>query len=127
MGFLSVLTGGSKAIDKVLDAAIAGGDKLILTEEEKLDYNKETQSMYLEFMRISASESTAQSISRRLICLPVVYIWLGLIVTNAALAIFDMPGVTVIAGTIDSMNMPALAAIGFYVGRHMINKATLGK
>ncbi len=121
MGWFSWLTGNSKSVEKVVDAGISGIDKLFFTDEEKADYNRKLQEMHLEFVKISANESTAQSISRRMICLPVVYLWLILIVTSTALAVF-MPelDITPITYAIDQMNMPALASIGFYVGRHMV-------
>ena len=122
MGILSILTGNSKAASKILDASISGIDKLVLTEEEKLDYRKDTQKMYLEFVKISASESTAQSVSRRLICLPVVYVWLILVVAHTVLSVIGVEGAESIAATVQTMNVPALAAIGFYVGRHMVTE-----
>jgi len=120
MGILSILTGNTSAASKVIDASISGIDKLVLTEEEKLDYKKDIQKMYLEFVKISASESTAQSVSRRLICLPVVYVWLSLIIAFTVLSVLGVEGAAAVSDVIESMNVPALAAIGFYVGRHMI-------
>ena len=121
MGILSFLSGNTKTVDKVIDAGINGIDALIFTEEEKAEYNKNLQELHLEFIKISASESTAQSISRRMICLPVVYVWLLLIIANTVAAVFA-PGldISAISKSIEAMSMPALAAIGFYVGRHMI-------
>lgn len=121
MGFLSFLAGNSGAVDKVVSAGISGIDKLVFTEEEKADYNRKLQTLHLEFVKIAATESTAQSISRRLICMPVVYVWLALIVANVGCEIFLGTAYSTIADAIQQMNMPALAAIGFYVGRHMVS------
>lgn len=121
MGILGFLTGNAKSVEKVIDAGISGIDKLIFTDEEKADYNQKLQSMHLEFVRISASESTAQSISRRLICLPVVYVWLILVLTSTIAAVFNIQiDAESLSNNINTMSTPALAAIGFYVGRHMI-------
>jgi len=123
MGVLSWMMGNAKSTEKIVSAGIGGIDKLIFTDEEKADYNHKLQELHLEFVKISASESTAQSISRRMICLPVVYVWLLLIVVNTGLAIGGFEGSTAaIMKAIESMNMPALAAIGFYVGRHIASK-----
>ena len=119
MGVLSFLAGNTKSLEKVIDAGISGVDKLIFTEEEKADYNQKLQALHLEFIKISANESTAQSISRRMICLPVVYVWLLLLISGVVLELFGHE-VKAQAQAVEQMTMPALAAIGFYVGRHMI-------
>jgi hypothetical protein len=123
MGVLSWMMGNAKSAEKIVSAGISGVDKLVFTEEEKADYNHKLQELHLEFVKVAASESTAQSISRRMICLPVVYVWLLLIVLNTGLAIGGFEGsTTAIMKAIEHMNMPALAAIGFYVGRHIASK-----
>lgn len=121
MGVFSFLAGNSNAVEKVVSAGISGIDKLVFTEEEKADYHKKLQDLHLEFVKIAATESTAQSISRRLICMPVVYLWLALIVVNVGCEVFTGNAYATIAAAIQQMNMPALAAIGFYVGRHMLS------
>lgn len=122
MGILSFMAGNSSAASKVLDAGIAGIDKLVLTDEERLDFNRKTQETYLEIVRITATESTAQSISRRMICLPVVYTWLILVVLSALLSVIGAESAEAVGDAVDTMSIPALASIGFYVGRHMITK-----
>ena len=121
MGFFSLLAGNSKSVEKVIDAGISGLDKLIFTEEEKADYNRKLQELHLEFIKIAATESTTQSVSRRMICIPVVYTWLALVVLNVALTVFipELDATTILE-TISYMNTPALASIGFYVGRHLV-------
>jgi hypothetical protein len=112
--------GGTKAAEKVIDAGVNGIDALFFTEEEKAEYNKKLQDLHLEMIKITANESTAQSISRRMICLPVVYSWLAMIFLNVGTSIagHDFPA---IGEAIEAMAYPALAAIGFYVGKHMID------
>lgn len=120
MGILSFLSGNSKSVEKVVDAGINGVDALFYTEEEKAQHRMKMQELYHKYVEIAASESTVQSISRRMICLPVVYVWLALIMLNCGLTVF-MPELDVssIDKAIGYMNTPALAAIGFYVGRHL--------
>ena len=123
MGLLSFLIGGTKTAEKVIDAGISGMDKLVFTEEEKADYNQKLQTMHLEFIKITANESTASSISRRMICLPVVYVWLGMIILKVVATIYGVPDVQLVSiqETIAVMDLPALTAIGFYCGRHIAN------
>lgn len=118
MSIFSFLTGNAKSVEKVIDAGISGIDKLVFTDEEKADYNHKLQELHLEFVKIAATESTAQSISRRMICLPVVYVWLLLVLLSVAADVFGLPTTALLSAT-EVMNLPALTAIGFYCGRHI--------
>tara|TARA_R110002153_G_scaffold144219_1_gene295375 strand:- start:155 stop:538 length:384 start_codon:yes stop_codon:yes gene_type:complete len=120
MALFSFLSGNTKSVDKVVDAGISGLDKLFFTEEEKADYNNKLQKLHLEFVKIAANESTAQSISRRMICLPVVYVWLLLTVGSVVAELFSLP-TEAIKHAVEVMSLPALTAIGFYCGRHIAN------
>ena len=122
MGILSFLTGNSKSVDKIVDAGINGVDALFYTEEEKAQNRVKMQELYHKYVEIAANESTTQSISRRMICLPVVYAWLLLIFLNVGITIF-LPDLntSIIMQSIGYMNTPALASIGFYVGRHLVS------
>ena len=124
MAIFSFLTGNTKSVEKVVDAGISGLDKLFFTDEEKADYNQKLQSLHLEFVKIAANESTAQSISRRMICLPVVYVWLLLTLSSVVAELFALPTVA-LTHAVEAMSLPSLTAIGFYCGRHLV--ANLGK
>ena len=127
MGIFSFLSGNTNSIDKVVSAGISGIDKLIFTEEEKADYHKKLQDIHLQFIKVAATESTAQSISRRMICLPVVYFWLFMIFLNVWCEVITGAPLDTVTHAIEQLAMPALAAIGFYVGRHMVQSASAGK
>lgn len=118
MSFLSFLTGNSKSVDKVIDAGINGMDKLVFTDEEKADYNRALQKLSLKFVELTANESTAQSISRRMICLPVVYSWLACIFMNIAAGFFDKE-IAALTQAVTVLETPAFVAIGFYCARHI--------
>ena len=120
MAIFSFLTGNTKSVEKVVDAGISGLDKLFFTDEEKADYNHKLQSLHLEFVKIAANESTAQSISRRMICLPVVYVWLLLTLASVVAELFALPTVA-LTHAVEAMSLPSLTAIGFYCGRHIAN------
>jgi len=124
MAIFSFLTGNTKSVEKVVDAGISGLDKLFFTDEEKADYNQKLQSLHLEFVKIAANESTAQSISRRMICLPVVYVWLLLTLASVVAELFALPTVA-LTHAVEAMSLPSLTAIGFYCGRHIVSN--LGK
>ena len=124
MAIFSFLTGNTKSVEKVVDAGFSGLDKLFFTDEEKADYNQKLQSLHLEFVKIAANESTAQSISRRMICLPVVYVWLLLTLSSVVAELFALPTVA-LTHAVEAMSLPSLTAIGFYCGRHIVSN--LGK
>ena len=94
------------------------GKRDSFTDEEKADYNQKLQSLHLEFVKIAANESTAQSISRRMICLPVVYVWLLLTLSSVVAELFALPTVA-LTHAVEAMSLPSLTAIGFYCGRHI--------
>ena len=120
MGLFSILAGSSKSVDKIVDAGINGVDAMFYTDEEKAQHKAKMQELYFKFVEISANESTTQSVSRRMICMPVVYVWLALIIANVCASLFAPAlDTATISDTIKQMNTPALAAIGFYVGRHL--------
>jgi hypothetical protein len=58
-------TGGSKAVETLADGLVKGADALILTEEERLNYNKQAGELWLEVQRVTANENTERSRSRR--------------------------------------------------------------
>jgi len=72
MGFLSFLTGSSKAMDtagNVVDGAIAGIDKLWFTDEEKAEASGKVLGLVLERVKMAIGESSVRSMTRRLVAL----------------------------------------------------------
>jgi hypothetical protein len=61
MGVLSWLASSAKASDKVLDALVKGGDKLILSEEERLDYGKDAGKLWLKIQEATRDENSVFS------------------------------------------------------------------
>lgn len=126
MGFLSLLGGSSKSLGKIIEAGIAGADKLVFTQEERADYDRKLQEMHLEFVRLSANESSVRSVTRRLICLPIVYCWLGLIMLNVYADALGRSMPAVAAG-VEQLQPVAMLAITFYLGRHIAGTFAAGK
>lgn len=109
--------------DKLLDIAEKGGDKLIFTDEERHDYNKEVQAQFLEQMKLDAEQSLPTSTARRNIAQVIVYVWVASIVASGVAWGLDYPqkavGFQNIAG---EMFWAVQVAIGFYFGRHIAEK-----
>ena len=57
--------GGSKAVDELATGIIKGADALVFTEEERVAYNKDASQLWLEVQRVTATENTERSRSRR--------------------------------------------------------------
>lgn len=126
MGLFGFLAGNTRSVEKVVDYGAKGIDAVFYTAEEKAEYNKRMSEIYLKFVEAAANESTAQSISRRMICLPVVYLWLLAIIAGVALEIFGVH-LTSLDAAIINLTLPASGAIGFYVGRHIVMDWSKGK
>lgn len=120
MGVANFLFGKSSTASRVIELGASGLDKLNFSEQERAQYHIELQKLHLNAIEHAASESTAQSISRRMICLPVVYLWLFFIVIHVVRDLFGFGASEAIALVIDELGIAALAAIGFYVGRHIV-------
>lgn len=121
MGLLSFLSGDTKSTEKILDAGISAGDAIWYTDEEKANDDKQFKALYFKYLERTADESTARSISRRLICVPVVWTFLGLIWVRTGLAVADMSvAVAAVQTSITDLVTPTGLCIGFYVGNHAL-------
>lgn len=83
MSFWSSLWSAPETVSKAVDAAIATGDKLVLTEEERLDYRKELGEWYLRWLQVSSGSDLA----RRLIALVVIFLFAILVLVIVVLYI----------------------------------------
>ena len=123
MGLLSFITGESTAANKVIDGVSSGIDMAFFTAEEKAKYAADAGRLHLEILKVTATESTASSISRRMICLPIVYSWIFFMFLYA---VVDMSGLEIstvaLVANIAALTGVSLAAVAFYVGNHILNK-----
>ena len=67
MSWLSWITGGSKAADKVIDGIVNTGDALFFTSEEKSEFDMKRQELWLELQKTLGSESSPRSVNRRVV------------------------------------------------------------
>lgn len=111
MGMLSFLT--PKGADKALDAIVKGGDALVLTAEEKLQYTQKAMELHLQITEKVANESTPTAISRRIVALMVLTPFVFLSVGGA---ILDIPRWAEAASPFE---YPSLAVVAFYFGAHV--------
>ena len=119
-GIRDAIMGDSKSLDMVISASVKGADYLRFGEQERADYDKEAWKMHLRFVEASANESSAKSITRRLICVPIVYLWLFLILLNVFGGTLGYP-VQEVKDGIEFLTPVAMLSITFYTGRHIVN------
>jgi hypothetical protein len=113
------LTGGSDAAEKVVDGISNGLDKMVFTDEEKADYTVKGAELHLKLLEITNKESTASSIARRMICIPIVWLWLFMIIVYVVLGTLELP-IAAVQDAISTLTVPAGMALTFYVGRHAL-------
>lgn len=66
---------------KVIDGVIAAGDKLVLTEEERLDFQQKGRELYLKQLELERESQGIRSVTRRWIALMVMihyFAWIDL-------------------------------------------------
>ena len=115
--FFGRLFGGPNTVEKTLDMIKSGADALVLTKEEKIQYNLQGMQMFLEYLKITYDGGY---IARRLIGLVVTAMWS--LYMGVALYRMDFSIVT-------HIDEPFMAVMLFYFGAgiatrvsNMINK-----
>ena len=118
MGIKSWLS-APKTLDKITDAIISGGDKLMLTEEERLDYNQKAAELHLKLTEQIGSESAPTAISRRVVGLMVLGPFAFLSIGGAVIYSIspDMSKHWLLVA--ENFEMPSLAVVAFYFGSHV--------
>jgi hypothetical protein len=120
----------SKAPDKAIDligkagGAVANGiDKIILTEEEKIDFAIKKQELavktseaVIKIHETIASESSIRSITRRIIASCFVFIYLLLIIGASIVYQFDQEYANHLYNNAESMDTIVMTIVIFYFG-----------
>ena len=120
MNILSNLFATPETIDKAVDAVINTGDKLWVTEEERIEFTQKKQEWYLRYLESTQS----QNVSRRLIAVIVTALWSTLIVAGVIAKSLDAVEVsTFIFNTLkDNVNTPFSIVMAFYFAAHVVGK-----
>ena len=101
----------------VLDASVAGIDKLFYTDEEKAENAGRFADWYLRYL----AATQPQNLARRLIALVVVLLWSSLIIAGVVLWKLDREYSNFIFETLLSVVAePFLLIMGFYYGAHVV-------
>lgn len=121
-GIKTLISGGQNA-GKLLDAGIAGFDKLILTEEEKLDARREMANLWMETQKVLQNETSPRSMNRRYVAWSIIsLVWLCVVVSIVLACMGENDKVLAIKGIADSylIGEGFIAIIIFYFGTHVI-------
>lgn len=83
----SLFAGGdtAKAATKVLDAGIAGVDKLFYTDEEKAEARARMGDAWLKLQEMMGEETTARAMTRRILAVGIVGAFIGLILASGGI------------------------------------------
>lgn len=65
----------AKTTNKVIDGISSGIDKLVLTDEEKLDYKKDAFGLWLKMQKALGDENSVRSKARRAIALITLFLF----------------------------------------------------
>lgn len=111
------LFGNTKVIDKIS----SGIDAMVLTEQERIEYNQKRRELFLEQEREVNKQSTPRALTRRYIAVPVVYVTLMSYITVFVLAILEHPSGDHAIKAMEFMSIPFITVVCFYFGDHLIS------
>ena len=119
--FKSVLS-APKTLDKVVDTLVKGGDALILTDEERIQYNIKAAELHLKLTEKIGNESAPTAISRRVVGLMVLGPFAFLSVGGALIHPVSAETALHWLNVAENFEMPSLAVVAFYFGSHIAGK-----
>ena len=127
MGLFSWLTGNKKTVDKVVDGAISGIDKLFYTNEERADAKKEIAKGVSKFVENTLDENTARSKTRRVIAIMIMGVFLLLILAAAGVYTINPDYSKFLFKIAGDMSTMALMVAAFFFGAHLLGRDIIGK
>jgi len=134
MGFFSFLTSGSKAAENATDIAktltggiVSGLDALVLTDEEKVQYNAKAAGLVLEFHKNFSKENSEQSKARRRLAVGTFQVFFFLILSGVVVYKFDPAYAIYIFKVVESITwLVGMIAAAYFVP-HQISKVYTNK
>lgn len=133
MSWFTFLTSGSKAADKIPDMAdkvvggvVSGLDKMFFTDEEKSEASAAAMAAIIDFIKSTASESSARSVTRRILAVMILSAFLILLLTAAGVYPFNAEWSKFLIECAGSLSGLVLAVGVFYFGPYQIGQAIKG-
>jgi hypothetical protein len=120
----------TKAVDTVANianGAVSGIDKLFFTEQEKAEFSAKTMQVWLEVQKVTAGESSIKSITRRLLAVAFIVVYLTLILASCIVWQFNPEYAKHVFQTAQTLNTPILTIIIFYFGYYAVSNVIKAK
>jgi hypothetical protein len=124
MKFFDWITAGPKAAEKVLDAGIAGVDKLFYTDEERAEARKELAAGWIKLQETLGEETTVRGMTRRILAVMVVGVYIFLSLMCVAVWKFDKGYADFIweVANAGQYGYMTLAVVVFYFGPYVFER-----
>jgi len=124
MSFISKIFTGGVDINKAIDVVSKGADKLVFTQEERADLNKETTEGLSQFIKDTASENTARSITRRYVAILVIVVYLLISLVIIAIGIWSTQKALELVKLTNELDLGTafIAVIAFFFSSYMLKK-----
>lgn len=128
MGIFDWLTAGPKAAEKILDSTIAGVDKLILTDEERAEFQQKVGEQWLELQKLMGEETSIRGVTRRILSVMCIGTYILLSLGSVIAWKFDKAFADFIweVANAGQYGYITLTIVAFYFGPYFLQKL-LGK
>ncbi len=134
MGFFSFLNSGTKAAENATDIVktltggiVSGLDALVLTDEEKVQYNAKAAGLVLDFHKNFSKENSEQSKARRGLAVGTFQVYFFLILAGVALYKIDNGYAIYCFKVVESITWLVGMVAGAYFIPHQISKVYTNK
>ena len=108
--------------DKVVGGVVSGLDNLFFTDEEKSDASAAAMAAIIDFIKSTASESSARSVTRRILAVMILSAFLILLLTAAGAYPFNAEWSKFLIECAGSLSGLVLAVGVFYFGPYQIGQ-----
>jgi len=124
MSFISKIFTGGVDINKAIDVVSKGADKLVFTQEERAELNKETTEGLSQFIKDTASENTARSITRRYVAILVIVVYLLISLVIIGIGVWSTQKALELVKLTNELDLGTafIAVIAFFFSSYMLKK-----
>lgn len=113
---------GKLDVGEAFSTVSSGIDKMVFSEEERSDINREVADAQIEFIKTTASENTVRSVTRRYLALAIMGVFLILILSAAVIGAFNGEYADFIFELATSLNTLVIMVATFFFGGYYANK-----
>jgi len=130
MSWLSWITKTPKLIDTaatVVERGVAGIDALFFTQEEKAQMSHKTFELWLEVQRVIKDESSVRSVTRRVLAVMCMAVYLGLIVAACVVAFWEPTYANFVFTVAKELTFMITGIAFFYFGTYGVGNYLMNK